>query len=568
MPLQRPAYDTRHFEERRKLGAFYTPDNLSEILARWAIRSKSACVLEPSFGGCGFLKAAQSKLASLGNKDPRRNIFGCDIDSVAFEHLATTFHGPVDLERFLQTDFLKLKSPSTWPPNFDVILANPPYIPYQKISGDQRAQLRKQKFECGTIGGRASLWAYFFAHAVSFLKPGGRTAWVLPGAYLHAIYADPIRRFVVSSFDRSTTIVVRQRLFTESGTDEETVIVMCEGYKTCSNKNSHLFLAIETIAELEDAITKHHSNELHPNETSGRPASLRFNGPDKIKFDEIRKLNACRVIGNFAKVQIGIVTGANSFFVQSSAELKRNKLKTSDCRKVLSKFNAAPGLNFTSDDHVAFSMQGGRGYLIDSFGRSKNKAIRRYLRTFTRADRTKVGTFQKRKIWSQPDDRKIPDAFFPVMHHHGPRLTLNKAQYQCTNTVHRVFFKKLLLREKKLIAISLLTSFSQLSAELVGRRYGSGVLKHEPREAEKIEVLMPFVESRAITKCFARIDQLLRKGQIKNASKLADAIVYPAAGVPNWKAVSEIFDHLLQEIRSQRRPQTIHSLPIPSPHAV
>ncbi|EFG8200284.1 N-6 DNA methylase, partial [Escherichia coli] len=74
----------RDLHERRQLGAYYTPERLSDMLAFWAIRSSADQVLEPSFGGCGFLQSAVKALKDCGSRNPKNSIFGCDIDAVAF----------------------------------------------------------------------------------------------------------------------------------------------------------------------------------------------------------------------------------------------------------------------------------------------------------------------------------------------------------------------------------------------------------------------------------------------------------------------------------------------------
>ena len=221
----------RLLEERRKIGAFYTPEPLSQILSDWAIRSSSDLVLEPSFGGCGFLQCAQTRLVELGCSEPRKQIYGSDIDPVAFDYLANVFHGPVDLSRFSQTDFLEVSPGGKWPESFSVVLANPPYIPYQDLGAERRRSLSSAKWAIDGVVGRASLWAYFLAHSLSFLAKNGRMAWVLPGAFLQADYARPIRAFLADNFSRVAAIVIRERIFLDAGADEETVILLADGYK-------------------------------------------------------------------------------------------------------------------------------------------------------------------------------------------------------------------------------------------------------------------------------------------------------------------------------------------------
>ena|ERR1700733_10812577 len=73
--------------DRRQIGAYYTPSSVAEILCSWAITEASGLVLEPSFGGCEFLDSSIQRLEQIGCTQPEKQIFGCDIDSQAFEHL-------------------------------------------------------------------------------------------------------------------------------------------------------------------------------------------------------------------------------------------------------------------------------------------------------------------------------------------------------------------------------------------------------------------------------------------------------------------------------------------------
>lgn len=557
MGVQQTKFDDRLLEDRRKLGAFYTPEKLSQILSSWAIRSESDSVLEPSFGGCGFLQAAQSALLDVGCENPQRQIYGCDVDPIAFEYLASVFGTPVDLERFVQGDFLKLLTPVNWPTRFEAILANPPYIPYQDIGTEHRAELSTRNFDIDGVGGRASLWAYFMAHAVSFLAEDGRMAWVLPGAFLQAEYAAPVRRFLGGNFRRAAAFIVRERLFLDAGTDEETIVLLADGYRQPAKDASIALGEACSLTELSDFIASWDRGEWQGNKEAQRPATLSLTEDGKATIAKLRSSEFCRSLGQVAKVQIGIVTGANSFFVIPDAARKTEGLKITDCKRIIGKFQAASGLDFADLDHANLIAAGGSGYLIDSHGRLPNDRIERYLNLFDHERRSTVSTFKKRAIWSEPDDRKLADAFFPVMHHYGPRIVLNAARCQCTNTIHRLYFNvELKAHQRKLVAISVLTSFSQLSAELVGRRYGSGVLKHEPREAEKIEVLLPALEPKQVTSAFNAINRLLRKGDRQAAMAYADSVIFAASGFEDWASVSKSLRSALEDMRNRRRPQS------------
>lgn len=546
----------RLLEDRRKLGAFYTPERLSQILSNWVIQSATDTVLEPSFGGCGFLQAARNRLSTLGCASPKSQIYGCDIDPVAFDYLATTLGAPVDLMRFIQSDFLTVKPGAPWPEHFSGILANPPYIPYQALPSDQRRELSSRDWPVTGVGGRASLWAYFIAHAISFLAPGGRMAWVLPGAFLQADYAKPIRDYLAASFERTAAIVLRERIFLDAGTDEETVILLADGHGATSSLAPIQLAEASTLPDLIRMIDRWDGGTWATGQTEARPASLSLKADERAALATIETREDCVKLGDIANVQIGLVTGANKFFVLSRDHMKDAGLSPADCTPILAKFVTTPGVIYTLADHESVATGGARCYLVGRLSAERSTALTAYHETFDEVTRITTSTFQKRKIWWQPNDGKVPDAFFPVMHHYGPRLVLNPDGLTNTNTIHRVYFRKQVSQPcKKLVVVSMLTTFAQVSAEMVGRRYGSGVLKHEPREAERIRILVPAGLSRhAISVAFDKIDCLLKAGRRDDATVVADALIMTASGIP--EGVTETLSKMLLDIRARRRPQS------------
>jgi hypothetical protein len=380
-------------------------------------------------------------------------------------------------------------------------------------------------------------------------------AWVLPGAFLQADYARPIRAFLADSFSRVAAIVIRERIFLDAGADEETVILLADGYK--APPSGHIELGqVETLDALKQLIADWDAREWAGNKSNVRPAALNLSPAEGDILNRLECLPDCVSLGDVASIQIGLVTGANDFFVLGKDGLEKAGLLEEDCTPILAKFLAAPGVSFSLTDHLSFLKGGGKGYLVDSNGQCGNERIQAYLETFPLGRRTETSTFKKRKIWSKPDDGRVPDAFFPVMHHWGPRLVLNPYGFTNTNTIHRVYFSEAVDNvSRKLIAISLLTSFSQLSAELVGRRYGSGVLKHEPREAEKIRILLPKLGPAAIEKAFNAIDRDLRAGDRERAMRRADQLVFASIKGDDQEAVSSALSKALDHIRQNRRPR-------------
>jgi len=545
----------RALDERRKLGAYYTPERLSKILSDWAIRGGQDTVLEPSFGGCGFLAAARDALIARGCQNPPRQIFGCDIDEVAFGYLATVFGGPTDASGFILKDFLDCEAELGWPDRFSVVLANPPYIPHHRIGKARVRELWAREQGIEGVGGRSGLWAYFLSHSVRLLEIGGRMAWVLPGAFLQADYADPIRKYLGERFDRCAAFLVRERLFLEEGTDEETVILLADGHRA-EREAGHIEIGeAATLDELDAMIGAWVRREWSGLSKGFSPAALSVETSVDELQTRIAREGKANLLGDVARVQIGLVTGDNRFFVLDEQDRDDAKLKAGDCLRILSKFKAATGASLSSDDLDLYSGRGGRTYLVSAGQPCVNPRVNAYLETFDAERKADISTFKKRRIWCQTSDGNVPDAFFPVMHHTGPRLILNPEGFNCTNTIHRVFFGEHASPvTPKLATISLLTTFSQLSAELVGRRYGSGVLKHEPRDAERIQILLPQADEAEVDHILLKVDTVLRAGDGEAARRIANAAILDWAGIMLTDDEIALLDRALVDMRARRRP--------------
>ena len=82
----------------------------------------------------------------------------------------------------------------------DVIVGNPPFIRYQKFSGESRKRALRRAAEEGVkLSELTSSWLPFLIHSVSFLRPGVRLAMVIPFEISHASYARPI--LIISPLD-------------------------------------------------------------------------------------------------------------------------------------------------------------------------------------------------------------------------------------------------------------------------------------------------------------------------------------------------------------------------------
>lgn len=543
---------------KKELGAFYTHQGLTDLICAWAIVSPNVTVLEPSFGGCGFLRSARDRLISIGSNAAPSQIYGCDIDPTAFSHLSDLFEQPIDLENFHEGDFLDQSFPSSWPQRFDTIVGNPPYLPYRKIDTEQREQvLRSLVGQDLELDRRASLWAYFVAISVARVARGGRMAWVLPSSFLYANYSEKLRKFVRQNFDDVCAFELKERQFLLEGTEEKTVVLLAKD-KLANDKvgvSSDIQLVqCDGVKDLGPAIRNWSDGQLNVSASCGSSVLDSLTSGPKSLFTKLRTDDSCSILKDHLQVRIGLVTGNNTFFVLDEQRREELDLREAELGKILPRFHFAKGLGFQQEDHDVLLANGGRGNLVSvSDQNGLSVPLQSYLDGYDADAKERCSTFKKRLIWCLTEDNSPPDAFLPVMHHLGPRLVLNDAHINCTNTIHRVYFNDGLTRhQRRLICISLLSTFSQISAETCGRSYGSGALKHEPREAEKIEVLLPVVSHNRINSAFKKIDRMLRDGNLDEARQVADVLILEALEITDPQSSIAILRSGLQQLRDHR----------------
>jgi methylase of polypeptide subunit release factors len=176
---------------RKRLAAFYTPDATASSLVRWAIRTGTESVLEPSVGGGALLRAAIIHARELGSPRRLNQTLACDIDGTAVDRLRDEFRETVE---FHAGDFLEL-DPKSYR-KFEVVIANPPFIRNHSIDVFRLKYLRKLY----SIYGAAGIWVYFLTHSMEFLSQGGRIASIVPRSALFTNYGEAFLRRMCSSF--------------------------------------------------------------------------------------------------------------------------------------------------------------------------------------------------------------------------------------------------------------------------------------------------------------------------------------------------------------------------------
>ena len=156
---------------------------------------------------------------------------------------------------------------------------------------------------------------------------------------------------------------------------------------------------------------------------------------------------------------------------------------------------------------------------------------------------------EKRKPWYVVTDRSNPDAFLMYMSWYGPKIILNRSSADCTNAIHRIYFKDKNI-DPKSIALGILSSIAQYHIELKGRTYGGGVLKLEPGIANIIWI--PIID-KDVDRLFQVVNKLIIRRRDTLATRLIDNSISERYNI--YSEMKEIRREL-SEIRKKRMQKT------------
>jgi adenine-specific DNA methylase len=371
------------------------------------------------------------------------------------------------------------------------VIGNPPYIRYQSFSGKDRVKAQQAALAQGVrLSGLANAWAAFVVHAASFLKTGGRLALVLPAALLSVNYAAPVRRFLLNRFKSVQLVLFEERVF--PGVLEEVVLLLAEGegptpqfdlfqvrdldgleaIRRPSTAASRPWTPIDVDAKWTEALLPPAASSLYTALTA------------RAAFDEL---------GDWGDTDLGMVTGNNQFFTLTAADVAKLGLKEAELIRISPPGSRhLRGLTFGNRAFEEMAAEGSRVYL---FHPSKNKpsaAAKRYIELGESTGVDKAYKCGVRSPWWLVPTVRVPDLFLTYMNQDVPRLVWNQAKAAHLNSIHGVTLKPD-RRElgADLLPIAMLNSITMLGAELVGRSYGGGILKIEPKEADRLPMPSP-----------------------------------------------------------------------------
>ncbi|MGK2881859.1 MAG: N-6 DNA methylase [Mycobacterium sp.] len=476
---------------RKARGAFFTPAALADFVSRWAIRSPTDQVLEPTCGKAAFLVAAAARFDALGASEATLDGIEIHPASAALAREAVALaggHAHIRVE-----DFFTVAAER----RYDAVLGNPPYVRYQDHAGADRASSRLAALRAGVgLTGLASTWAAATVHAAEFLRPGGRLGLVLPAELLSVNYASDVRRYLMQRFGRVRLVLFTERVFPD--VLEEVVLLLADDAMAPGGTDHCELVQVRSSDHLDTELGVNEYHAAHrwwPADTSGKWTAALIPTPALDIYTATAEGGVFGPLQQWGETTLGAVTGRNAFFAVSPQRAQELRLRDDETLPLSPPGSRhLRGLALTSANWTELG-QTGRATMLFRPGvsrRSMSPGARRYLELGEEHGVPEAYKCRVRTPWWQVPISPPADLLLTYMNADTPRLTTNSADVLHLNSVHGVYLRRgLRALGTSLLPLASLNTLTLLGAELVGRSYGGGILKLEPREADLLPLPGP-----------------------------------------------------------------------------
>lgn len=509
-----------NIDSKKLRGGYYTPQEITDFICKWAINGPNLKVLEPSCGDGNFIESAIQRFNGLGvaNDDLSGLIKGIElIDEEANKAKQRAAKYGLNSNTIENKDFFSYIS-AIKNKKFDVVIGNPPFIRYQNFPEEHREIALKMMHELNLHPNKlTNIWVPFLVISASKLNHSGKLAMVIPAELFQVKYAAETRVFLSKYFSRITIVTFKKLVF--DNIQQEVVLLLCE--KDVANNKGIRVIEIENLEELKqldfDIIQQLEVKNL--DHSTEKWTKYFLNEEEILLLRRIKADQRIRPSSDILDVDVGIVTGKNDFFMLNRETVfDRNLIHYTT--HVVGKSNYLKGIVYNEEDFLKNSESSLPVYLFIPPAKDYSELSKECQDYITYGEKEEYHKGYKcsiRKLWYITPSLWVPDAFVLRQVGDYPKLILNQADASSTDTIHRVRFKTKEVSGEN-IALSYLNSLTFAFSEIMGRSYGGGVLTFEPSEIE--ELPLPILENHNID--FRQVDSLIRQRKIEEVLDIVD----------------------------------------------
>ena len=492
--MSRPASSAqKKRDDLRAKGQFWTPAWVAEAMVGYLVASGCEQLFDPAVGAGAFFLAAQRLARETGRT---LHLLGTELDSVVLRQAASAGVQWENLESVEIRDFV-LNPPSA---TFDGIVANPPYIRHHRLSPSIKKKVREiGKRAIGKpLDGRAGLHVYFLINALRLLKPGGRLAFIMPADTCEGVFALDLWQWITQNYRLDAVVTFDPSATPFPGVDTNPVIFMLANEET---REDFLWARCHRphTAHLKQWVLSGFSS-LHSDLTVYRRTvtdALRV-GLSRFPRPQLIASGGSFTLGDYARVLRGIATGANEYFFLTRAQASFHEIPPAFLLAAVGRTRDVPMTEITTETMERLNAMGRPTLLFAPDGRPVEAfpdSVQRYLRLGVEMGVHRRALISTRKPWYKMERRTPPPILFAYLGRRNVRFIRNAAKvvpltsflcvYPKSNDGELVDKLFRVLQDERTLA----------NLSLVGKSYGNGAIKVEPRALESLPLPSDVVRS-------------------------------------------------------------------------
>jgi adenine-specific DNA-methyltransferase len=460
-------------DSKKNTGSYYTPSYLASfiskrVLSHFGNRTRMS-ILEPSVGDGAFISELEKE------ENININLTALDINEGELKTASEKWSKKT--ASFVKTDFLEYSTTK----QFSAVIGNPPYVK-KNILTSKQIELSKEihSNENLTEASVKNIWTTFLVKSNTLLAKNGILAFVLPSELLQVKFAEEVREYLKTEFERIEIFTFNDLMFECKGQD--TIVLFA--YKKAEQKGE-FFTNISSKESLEqNSFVLNNNNLLVESKVKW---THHFLTSDELTFiDNLKK--ELKTVNDYSDSKPGIVTGANKYFIiDKETENKYNLSKYT--KPIIQKGLFVNGSVVFSDEDIQKLEKNNRPTKLLQLNDTDkiSTKLREYLDIGILEELPKRHKCGIRKNWYViPNISKKPDAFFFKRSHLYPKLLKNNSNALVTDSAYKVGMRN--GYDLNSFIYSFYNTLTLLLSELDGRYYGGGVLELIPSEFKKLPI--------------------------------------------------------------------------------
>ncbi len=471
-------------ERLREKGQFWTPAWVAEPMTEYVLADRGGLLFDPAVGTGAFFRAAKTVASEKGLAV---NFAGMEIDPAILSQAVEYGLSQDEIASVRIADFV-LQPPTT---KFHAIVANPPYIRHHRLAPEMKAQLKRFAFNVigKKIDGRAGLHVYFLIRALTLLEEGGRLAFIVPADTCEGKFAFDLWAWITSSFALDAVIAFSPEASPFPDVDTNPLIFFIRKAPPQAQ-----FLWAKCYRPGSDSLKRWVRSGL-PNR-SGQDLVVAVRNLEEglstgFSREPCSNNSSTYVLGDFVKIMRGIATGANDFFFMTVDQARKLGIPERYFVKAIGRTRDVAGDEITDETLEMLERKGRPSLLLSLCGDSIESfpdAVRRYLQEGEKSGLPSRPLIAQRNPWYRMEVREPPPFLFAYLGRRNSRFIRNTAKVVPLTGFLCVY--PIVKEAEHLERVWKILSHPDTVANLskIGKSYGGGALKVEPRLLERLPI--------------------------------------------------------------------------------